>query len=268
MIQRFAIELMSINWWFCGIAITIMAILLICIVIRQQRKWKHRLQNVQEQTDHAINEARSQADLAITKARNQAVSEVKSAQDHAQIMINEEKQRSKEAIQAERERIDVEKVTLEALGEKELMLRTVMALGGYGARLDRIEGQVSKVLKNTSEEMHRAASSISSSIIATFNSEVSNLLIKVESLKDQIELTRKTTIEAIAEGNPASTTYDDDDLMSKLCDIQNDIGSVEWDVSSAKSTVESIRSDVDSVKSTVESVQSDVSSLEWKISST
>lgn len=241
-------------------AAIIALVIMLALLIKQRTKWRKIINNVQEENCNAIKRLQEKADKDVRSAQERADSEICSIRKETAQQIEEEKHKSEEALaaeckrsadalKAERERIAAEKAELLALSEKELMVQTVMALGGYGTRLDRIEEQRESLLQEIKTETMRILSEESANLLNALHEDINGLQKTVSSLKHEICEVGKSTTEAI---ESLHTTYDDSDLMSEITHIA--------------SSVSSLTSDVGEIKRDIESVTSDISTIHWDVS--
>ena len=79
--------------------------------------------------------AREESETAIAKADRRVMELTKLSE----LELMEEKERARRKIAEVREKIEVEEAKLAKADEKDLLVQTVMALNGYGTRLDRLE---------------------------------------------------------------------------------------------------------------------------------
>ena len=78
----------------------------------------------------------------LRKETNRKVTEMMKA---SELEILQEKDRSKRALAGERESIKTEAAELSRESEKDLLIRAILALSGYGTRLDRLEESLSVI---------------------------------------------------------------------------------------------------------------------------
>lgn len=94
---------------------------------------------VREEADKKVAEAKKAAQEDIDRVCLEADKKVADIIKVSEVERLEEKEHSKRAMIEAREAIKVDEAELRKADEKQLLIRTVMALSGYGTRLDRLE---------------------------------------------------------------------------------------------------------------------------------
>ena len=90
--------------------------------------------------------------------------------------LDEEKARSNDALIALREHIYADKEDLMNRSEKELSVQTLMALSGFGTRMDRLERRYADLMKAINTEVSSVISSESERILERFRDAKSEML--------------------------------------------------------------------------------------------
>ena len=104
--------------------------------------------------------------LAAEKANyEEAIEELKQQNEAA---LDEEKTRSNDALIALREHIYADRADLMNRSEKELSVETLMALSGFGTRMERLERRYADLLKAVNTEVSSVISSESEGILGHF----------------------------------------------------------------------------------------------------
>ena len=186
-----------------------------------------------------------------------------------------------------REHINAEKKELLGLSEKELMVRAVMALGGYGGRLDRIEAQSRRLLQDVCTEMKVILENESRTILERFHGDIDTLRREVKSAENEIRTTRVTaidgfkaevstlkadiqtvgeeTVRAIEEAGIESLSEELETIRFDVQEIKNSIDDP-YHSSGLRERVNSISDDIDSIQSTIDDIESEIDSMKSDVS--
>lgn len=225
----------QIGWVSIILIATGIIALFIYIFGTQKKKWSEKLSDLQSKTDQTISDLK----------------------DHTDKLIMEEKESSRKALQKEREQIIADIASLEKKTDKELLIKTVIALNSYSSRFDQMEEASGHILKSSKDEIQKAVISLESSIKESFKHELGILKKSIDSFNSQIGETGASTIKAINDAAPSTTIYDEDDLMSKLEDIMSKVGDTNWDIGNVKDSIDSIQSDLSTIKWDIDSLKPD-----------
>ena len=122
----------------------------------QQEKAEKDIASAAEASQKEIARIQLEAERDVADARKEANRVSQEADQKiediirtSELEVMAEKERSERAIHEERETIRASETELAQADEKELLVRIVMALSGYGTRLDRLEKSVSEIMKRT-----------------------------------------------------------------------------------------------------------------------
>ena len=112
----------------------------------------------------SLNTAREE--LTAEKSRyEETIAELKRQNEEA---LDEERSRSNDALIALREHIYADREELMNQSEKELSVQTLMALSGFGTRMERLERRYADLLKDVNAKVSSVISSESESILGRF----------------------------------------------------------------------------------------------------
>ena len=112
----------------------------------------------------SLNTAREE--LTAEKSRyEETIAELKRQNEEA---LDEERSRSNDALIALREHIYADREELMNQSEKELSVQTLMALSGFGTRMERLERRYADLLKDVNAEVSSVISSESENILGCF----------------------------------------------------------------------------------------------------
>ncbi len=106
---------------------------------------KKEIEKIQQEAEQNVAEARKETDRVSQEADQKIEDIIRTSE----LELMAEKERSERAVHDEREAIRANEAELSQTDEKELLVRTVMALSGYGTRLDRLEKSLSEIMKRT-----------------------------------------------------------------------------------------------------------------------
>ena len=116
----------------------------------------------------------SREELEAERARyEETIEELKRQSEEA---LDEERTRSNDALIALREHIYADKEDLMNRSEKELSVQTLMALGGFGTRMERLERRYADLLKAVNTEVISVISAQSESILGHFRDAKSEMI--------------------------------------------------------------------------------------------
>lgn len=199
-------------------------------------------------------------------------------EQHKQDLVRA-KELSQEAIMRAKTYIETKRDILKDLSEKELLVEIMIALGGYGTRLESLEkvfsvDSVLEKIHNLTESTHGKLDSMIRDINVRINeirdSINQNMSVMTESISDKMEVIEETIDESLSnyDFNALSSNvsdiksaienmtneYEYGTLASKLCYVESTVGNIE-------STVDNIESKVNSVESDVSAIRSDVYDL-------
>ena len=154
-------------WIITAVAVVVFFFILIPLM-RSRKKWKKKFREIERTSRDEVESIRSKAEkdtaaakkaaeTEAAKARAEAEDAMKAARAEAdrfgretdekmaqlakmnELELVEQRELTRQAVAAEREAIRAEEAELAEADEKQLLVKTMMALSGYGTRLDRME---------------------------------------------------------------------------------------------------------------------------------
>lgn len=178
-------------------------IVLLAVFLLSKKKWKTRIKEAQEQAAASIERNVVENNAKLSKLREENAKR-----------IDEERERSAEALRKEREDISAEREELLSATEKELLVRTVMALAGYAPRLERIEKQRDLL----TADMREAFNSASNTMMDSFKKNMDEVQAKIKTLEEKIK-----------EAAEALESFDSSDILEAISNVESSVDAIRYD---------------------------------------
>ncbi|MBE5866117.1 MAG: hypothetical protein E7292_07890 [Lachnospiraceae bacterium] len=202
------------------------------------------------------------------------------------------KEEAADFIRMTMDKVQEDKTKLEAMSEKELLVETMLVLGGYGRRLDRMEEKMQSLInyKAYSEEMNKQINILTGSSVSLQNSisEVGNYVTSVKQMLQEATSSVRGLNNSLGDvGNVANRVEALSDTLNGLLqdldmiktetshivkgmyDLFNSYGEgpgqrlqdIDENVSGIKSSMENVEELIESVRYTVDGINGDVESI-------
>ena len=225
----------------------LLSILLLVALLVQRMKWKKAIMNLRIEKDEAIHRVQLKAESDIKALTHQSEEEIQKEREQTKRMIDAERKKCAEMLRIEREKIACEKENLMMLSATALMVRTVMALGGYGTRLDRIE-KGNHMALDTITGIRKSISEIQQ-VSVGFENMIEELQQKVieatESIESKCDIESaleliqsiSSCVEELGENWDYSKKLKLDEINERICEIDSRTSMICDDVSYIKTTV-------------------------------
>lgn len=139
------------------------------VMIIRHRWWKKRFYTEQEYSNTKIRSVLLKSETDIRTVHEETAATIQQVQKQAANDVAAEKEHSRKTLISAREQIQTDKNTLVLATEKDLLVQTVMALGGYGSRLDRMETSIID-LSHKAQQQKEGVVTLHSSLDAVNNS--------------------------------------------------------------------------------------------------
>ena len=178
-------------------------IVLLAVFLLSKKKWKTRIKEAQEQAAASIERNVVENNAKLSKLREENAKR-----------IDEERARSAEELRKEREDISAEREELLSATEKELLVRTVMALAGYATRLERIEKQRDLL----TADMREAFNSASNTMMDSFKKNMDEVQAKIKTLEEKIK-----------EAAEALESFDSSDILEAISNVESSVDAIRYD---------------------------------------
>ena len=185
----------------------------------QKKELEDRIVLIQNKSDETIEEEKKRSENAI-----------KEAAEKYEAALREEKKRFNDTLISLREHIYSEKDELNRLPEKELIVRTLMGLGGFGGRLDRIEKQYEALIHNVNEEIMGLIHSECESILNRFQSANSDIINSMASANEGLISAYKTRTTEMQESFITETQKMQMLVRSDTNELKKEINKLEAEV--------------------------------------
>ena len=111
----------------------------------EQERNRTKMRLTLENSENEIKRIKAEKETEIRNIRSDADDNIRKSQRQASDDVAMEKERSRKMLISIREQINADRDTLVSTSDKELLVQTVMTLGGYGSRLDRIESYMTDI---------------------------------------------------------------------------------------------------------------------------
>lgn len=247
----------------------VILVIILMMVISSLRK---KIRKIKEQADEDVNTARLIAKSEVASAQKAAKSEIQSVRatcENEKRAINDKcnetiisiKKDCDRQIRHIKEDIENERATLSKMNEKEILIRIMLALNGYGNRLDRLEqnlkdDRVVDRINNLFEKTTTIISGVSDNLIEQIdimNDSIlrsiydSSIINKLDEISSAIGETRSDVCDVYN----LNIEYDMDDVKYKIDTIISTVTEIQESIGNGNNYNSSTFYDIDDVMSAV-----------------
>ncbi len=106
---------------------------------------RKEMEKLQKKSDEKLEEAKAAAKEEADRITAEADSEIETIIRNSELDLMAAKERMERILHEERETMKSTEQELRGMDEKELLVQTMLTLGGYGTRLDRLEASLAKM---------------------------------------------------------------------------------------------------------------------------
>lgn len=228
-----------------------------------------RIRKIKDISSKNIEKERQINQDAILKITNDAENQILEERQIAAKKIADEKQRAADALQKQKETIEVQRSVLSSKSEKELIVDVLIALNGYASRLDRLETSlgydiIQEKIDSFSDNLKTQLNGVNESIDKKLSKL--NVVSKLDSLEYEIRKMKNKFFD-----DPFGLEVKIDDIHSN-CDInissiESKFDIIEENIASLKSATEDARNSADYAKSAADDAKTAIDDVRYVIES-